>query len=153
MGMRGFGLTSKSIVKPILGFSDAETVKLDFDNTPFEKVKYWARRAMRRYGLEGFIILKSSKNSYHVVFNRKVSWSENMRSVAWVSLESHIGGLTRYLQMQCIKQSSTLRVSGKQEKRPPRVVYREGKQDKQIMNYLNRRRVIRELDKRLSLMA
>ena len=56
-------------------------------------------------------IIKSSENCYHVVFNRGVSWSENMRIVAWVSLLSHNRGLLRWFVMQCIKESSTLMVS------------------------------------------
>lgn len=52
---------------PVLGFSDRETVKLDFDNTPFKNVRYWAVRAYNWFHLEGFWILRSSKNSYHVV--------------------------------------------------------------------------------------
>ncbi len=76
-------MTKKSNPKPITGYSDTETVKLDFDYTPFKKVKYWALRTMKWFNLGGFIIIKSSKQSYHVLFNRKVSWSENMRIVAW----------------------------------------------------------------------
>jgi hypothetical protein len=72
--------------KSIIGYTDTETGKLDFDNMPFKQVKYWALRTMKWHKLEGFIILKSSKNHYHVVFNREVSWSENMRIVAGISL-------------------------------------------------------------------
>src|SRR5208283_3887593 len=136
MVLKVHGLTDKSKAKPILGFSDTETVKLDFDNTAFRLVKYWAFKATRKFRLEGFVILKSSENSYHVVFNRLVSWSENMSVVSWVSLLSHNQGLVKYLQMQCIKRSSTLRVSEKQEKASPRVIFRYGQQDKQIKSFL-----------------
>lgn len=69
-----FGLTKKlSQGKPVLGFTDTETVKLDFDELEFRNVKYWAERAMNWFKLGGYIILKSSKNCYHVVFNRSVS--------------------------------------------------------------------------------
>jgi hypothetical protein len=50
---------------------------------------------MEWFKLEGFIILKSSENNYHVVFNRRVSWPENMKIVAWVSLLSHNGMLEK----------------------------------------------------------
>ncbi len=143
-------MTDKSKAKPILGYSDTETVKLDFDNTAFRFVKYWSFRAMRKFRLEGFIILKSSENSYHVVFNRPVSWSENMRVVAWVSLLSHNKALTKYLLMQCIKESSTLRVSEKQEKTSPRVVFRHGRQNKQIKGFLEFRSVIKGIERKLS---
>jgi hypothetical protein len=136
--------------KPILGFSDTETVMIDFDNTLFKQVKRWALRTTRFHRLEGFLILRSSKNSYHVVFNRRVSWSENMRIVAWVSLLSGNEKLKKYFLMQCIKQSSTLRLSPKGEKGSPRVVYRFGKQDAQIHDYLCFRGRIKRIQKRLA---
>ena len=66
----------------ILGFTDTETVMLDFDNTTFKTVRYWARRAMRWFDLSGFLILKSSEGCYHTIINRPVSWSENMKVMA-----------------------------------------------------------------------
>jgi hypothetical protein len=151
MALKVHGLTDKSnLDKPILGYSDTETVKLDFDNTAFRLVKYWAFKAMRKFRLEGFVIFKSSDNSYHVVFNRPVSWSENVRVVAWVSLLSHNEELTKYLLMQCIKESSTLRVSEKQGKASPRIVFRYGRQDKQMKGFLAFRGVIKGIERKLS---
>ena len=135
--------------KPIFGLTDDEAVMIDFDNTSFKTVKYWAFRTMKFHKLEGFIILKSSKNSYHVVFNRSVDWSENMRIVAWVSLLSHNRGTQNYHLMQCIKQSSTLRVSEKKKKPPPRIVCRYGKQDDQIRTFLDYRKLIKRILRKL----
>lgn len=84
------GLTEKLSHKSVIGYTDKETVKLDFDNTPFKIVKYWAFRTLNWFKLGGFLILKSSEDCYHVVFNCPVSWAENMRVVAWVSLESNV---------------------------------------------------------------
>lgn len=135
---------------PILGITDDETVMLDFDNTSFKWVKYWALRACRWFKLNGFIILKSSKNCYHVVFDRKVSWRKNMHIVAWVCLLSKHRKLTRWFIMQCIKEKgSTLRVSPKSgnpnPKPSPRVVYRYGKQDGQIREFLNYRKMLKNI--------
>ena len=138
-------MTEKSAVKPIFGLSDTETAKLDFDNSTFSNVKYWANRAMRWFRLGGFIILKSSNNSYHVVFDRPVSWSENMRIVAWVSLQSHNQGLVKWSLMQCIKQSSTLRVSNKREKPSPRIIFRYGQQAQQIADFIKYRQLIKRI--------
>ena len=60
-------------------------VALDFDDTTFKTVRYWARRAMNWHKLGGFIILKSSEGNYHMVFNRTVDWTENMKIIAWVA--------------------------------------------------------------------
>jgi len=60
------------------------------------------------------------------------------------------GALTKYFLMQCIKGSSTLRVSEKQEKTSPRVVFRHGRHDKQINGFLEFRVVIKGIERKLS---
>jgi hypothetical protein len=138
-----FGLTEKSKAKPILGFTDTETVKLDFDETSFSKVKYWALRTMKWFRLGGFLILKSSEKHYHAVFNREVSWSENMRIVVWVALQSRNQGLLKWFHMQCIKESSTLRITTKRQKPSPRIIFRYGKEDQQIKHFLEYRNLVK----------
>lgn len=150
MVLKESGLTEKSSPKPILGYTDNETVMLDFDDTSFKTVKYWALKTMRWFKLGGFVILKSSKNCYHVVCNRKVSWSENMRIVAWVSLLSRHESLKRWFLMQCIKQASTLRVSSKGLKPSPRIVYRYGDQNEQVQDFLTYRQRIKRILRRLT---
>jgi hypothetical protein len=95
------------------------------------------------FKLGGFIILKSSQNSYHVLFDKIVCWSFNMKVVAWVALQSQNRGLIKWQLMQCIKQSSTLRLSKKGNKSSPRLVYKHGKQDKQIKEFLHFRKMIK----------
>lgn len=136
-------------LKSIIGYTDTETVKLDFDDTPFKHVKYWALKMLKKFKLEGFIILKSSENNYHVVFDRKVSWSENMKVVAWVSLLSHNPMLQKWFVMQCIKEGSTLRVSPKKDKPSPRIVCRHGMHDKEIKNFLVNRKLVKNIIKKL----
>lgn len=133
----------------LLGYSDEDTVKLDFDNVSFHDVKYWASRTTRWFKLRGFLILKSSENCYHVVFDRVVSWSENMRIVAWVALHSHNKGLLKWFMMQCIKGCSTLRVASKREKLPPRVVCRYGEQNQNVKEFLKNRRIIKKIQKKM----
>lgn len=135
-------MTEKSKANPILGISDTETVKLDLDDISFCRVKYWAFRAMRWFKLQGFIILRSSKNCYHVIFDRTVSWTQNMSVVAGIALLSHNEGLKKYHLMQCIKKCSTVRVSSKKEKPSPRIVYRFGSQNQNIREFLRKRKLI-----------
>lgn len=143
------GLRKKSHHRPTIAYTDKNTVKLDFDNTKFKTVQYWASRANRWFKLGGFLILKTSESNYHVVFNRSVYWSENMRIVAWVCQQSKNHKLTGYLVMQCIKEASTLRVSPEGNKPSPRIVFRYGKQDKEIRNYLKYRRRIKNMIKKI----
>lgn len=143
----------------VYGDWSRDTVRLDFDDSSLDEVKYWAFRAMNWFKLEGFIILRSSikayvvkikgetvhcfrKASYLVVFNRKVKWDLNVRIMNWVALESGNEGLRNYVRMQCIKRSSTVRVSPKQNKPYPRIVYRYGKQDGQVAKFLETRRFV-----------
>ncbi len=129
--------------------SHTETVKLDFDETSFSSVRYWASRTMKWFKLRGFVILRSSEDHYHIMFDRRVSWEQNMRIVAWVALLSHNKGLAKWFLMQCIKGCSTLRVSFKHEKPPPRIVHRQGKQDQNVKDFLIYRRIIRKMSAKL----
>ncbi len=101
----GAGLTQKSSPsKPILGYSDTSTVKLDFGDVSYKFVKYWAIRTMKWFRLRGLEILKSNKSHCHEVFDSSVTWERNMHIVAWVALESGNPKLQKYLTMQCIKE-------------------------------------------------
>lgn len=144
-----------------------ETVRLDFDVLPLGEVKLWAFRVCQWFDLGGFIILRSSlkqyvvkdkegrvvyrylKGNYHVVFDRQVKWTSNVRVMNWVALESGDEDLQRYVRMQCIKQTSTVRVSREWDKPIPKVVFRHGSQGRQIRNYLETRKFILEGLKRL----
>ena len=140
------GLTERlSRGRPVVGYTDTQTVKLDLDNVPFKTAKHWAQRVMKRFNLGGFIILKSSERHYHVVFDRTVSWAENMSIVASACLESESEPLLKWFLLQCRKKSSTLRVSPKGRKPSPRIVCRHGKQNNRILNYLRYRRRIKDL--------
>ena len=147
--MRATGLSQGWCHNFILGYTDTETVMLDFDHTELEYVKYWAREAMRYFKLGGFLILESSENCYHVIFDRKVSWSENLSITGRIVLMTHHRPLRKWHLMQCIKQSMTIRVSPKGDKSSPRIVYREGSQDGQIREFLHYRNKIKEIIKKL----
>ena len=45
---------------------------------PSNRVKYWAFRTAKQFRLNGFAILMASKGSYHVVFDKPVSWTKNV---------------------------------------------------------------------------
>ena len=149
MVMKVSGLTEKWSLNSIFGYTDTVTVKLDFDDMPFKQVRYWALRTMRWFKLEGFLILKSSIDCYHVLFNRKVSWEENVEIMAWVCLITKHQKLTGWFILQCIKKGSTLRISPKRNKLSPRVVCRYGKQDKEINNFFAYRKLIKRITSKL----
>jgi hypothetical protein len=150
----------------VLGITDKESVKLDFDKTPLETVKYWAFRTLSWFKLEGFIIFlsskkdypveidgnivfKYSKKNYLVVFNRRVSWTKNVHIMDWVAIESQIPKLKDYVLMQGIKEGSTLRVSPKGDKPSPRIVDRYGRQDGEIHLFLLKRQEIKNIMRKI----
>jgi hypothetical protein len=128
---------------PILGYTDKTTVELDFDDASFKFVKYWAKRTMKWFKLRGFIILRSSKNHYHVVFDRSVTWKKNTHIMAWVCVGTKNEGLIKWFLMQCIKELSTLRISPKGDKLIPRIILKYGEQDNGIKNFLKYRKFAR----------
>lgn len=82
------------------------------------------------------------KCNYLVIFDRKVSWNENVKIMNWVALESGNIALQSYVRMQCIKGSSTVRVSRKGSKPIPRIVFRYGSQNSMIKKFLETRSLI-----------
>ena len=113
---------------PIVGVDGyRKTVMLDFDNMKFKDVRYWADRTKKWFKLEGFIILKSSKDCYHQVFDRSVSWRKNVHIMNWVAHNYCLANkivlppLVRYVLLQGIKEDSTLRIGWKGDKPPPRI--------------------------------
>ncbi|MHA1974139.1 MAG: hypothetical protein ACTSW1_14165 [Candidatus Hodarchaeales archaeon] len=125
-----------------IGYTDRCTVKLDFDHISLQEVIQWSDRAYNWYELEGYCVLRSSENCYHVIFDRTVDWSTNVSVMAWVCLQSKNPSLTKWFKMQGIKEGSTLRISTKQEKPAPALVYKKGSQCNEIQEYWELRHVI-----------
>jgi hypothetical protein len=140
-----------SKAKSCLGYSDCRTVKLDLDDMPYSRAKEIAILITNLFDLGGYLILKSSDNCYHVVFNRYVSWTENVAIMGRVSLLllKENPKVMKWFLMQCIKGSSTLRVTPKKDKLAPRVVYKNGKQNRAINNFLKDRKRIKKIHKRI----
>jgi hypothetical protein len=63
----------------------------------------------------------------------------------WVALESGNLNLQSYVRMQCIKETSTVRISRKGRKPVPKVIFSYGVQDKQIKNFLDTRKLVLSL--------
>ena len=145
----------------VLGDWNDDIVYIDFDEMSLVDVKRWSKILSVRYRLDGFIILRSSvkthrikdqelektvfeykTKSYHVVFNRAVSTVELNRILAWLCLEVKKESLTKWFLMQLQKGTFTLRLGFKGNKKPPKIVYRCGNQDKQVAKFLANRRFI-----------
>ena len=110
-------------------------MKLDLDRVSYKKVKSISRWLVEKFDLWGFIILRSSKDNYHVVFDRPVSWEENTKTLGYLMYMADNMGVDKWVMMQLIKGFSVLRVSRKLEKSRPRIIYPEGSQFEQIAGF------------------
>lgn len=93
----------------VLGSSCCSCVMFDWDDVDYADVKYWSFAVYGWFHLWEFMILRSSPDHYHTVFDRPVDWVTNIHAMAWAAEQSGFPeGLCRYLVMQIIKGSSTL---------------------------------------------
>jgi hypothetical protein len=98
---------------------------------------------------KGKVVYRYLKGSYLCIFDRPVKWETNVKIMNWVALESGNVNLQRYVRMQCIKQTSTVRISRKEKKPIPKVAFRFGTQDRQIKKFLETRKFVLDSLKRL----
>jgi hypothetical protein len=155
--------TKNPLPKVVLGDHDTDMVKVDWDERFLCEVKRFSMILVKRFPVlgGGFIILQSSvktrkirndtfteiaykykSRSYHTVFNGEVSKDELDGILAWLCLFTNENKLITWYLLQKIKATFTLRVGFKGKKKPPKIVYRYGNQDKQITKFLENRKFI-----------
>ena len=113
-----------------IGFVTTRGVLLDLDNMTFRKAKWIAEKLLKEYRLQGFLLVKSSEKSYHVVFNRYLSWKK-ITEVPFSRYEC-----VRYAVQQVQNGHLTLRISPKNGRNKPKILVTTGKTDKLIKDYL-----------------
>jgi hypothetical protein len=144
----------------VLGDWDTDIVKVDWDERFLCEVKRFCKILVKRFPVldGGFIILKSSTKlrkirndtftdiaysykspSYHTVFNGEVSKDELESILAWLCLFTKDWNLIIWYLLQQTKKTETLRIGFKGKKKPPKIVFRYGNQDKQIAKFLENR--------------
>jgi hypothetical protein len=149
----------------VLGDWDTDIVKVDWDERFLCEVKRFCKILVKRFPVldGGFIILKSSTKlrkirndtftdiaysykspSYHTVFNGEVSKDELESILAWLCLFTKDWNLIIWYLLQQTKKTETLRIGFKGKKKPPKIVFRYGNQDKQIAKFLENRNFILE---------
>ena len=113
-----------------IGFNTDRGLMLDLDNMKFRKALQIAETLLKRHKLEGFLLIKSSKKNYHVVFNRYLSW-KTITTILFSMYEC-----VRYAVFQMKEGQLTLRISKKNGKDKPKILRQVGKTDKLIKDYL-----------------
>lgn len=116
----------------LIGFVTKKGVMLDLDYVSERKVKGLAHILCEKFKLEGYLIIQSStKNYYHVIFNRYTTWRETLQVIFSVLL----GDTILWGIHQARKGWLTLRVSEKNGYKP-KIIFIKGKTDKLITEYL-----------------
>ena len=147
----------KNFSKLRIGDWDENTVRLDYDHESLNEVKFYAFKTISWFELGGFLILRSSQrtmrvrdkitkkilfshkvSNYHVVFDKYVSWSLNVKIMNWAALQSKNEALKDYVRMQCIKETSTLRLTD------TKIVFRYGNQNHMIKKFLENKQFIQD---------
>jgi len=113
-----------------VGFVTTRGVLLDLDNMTLKKAKWIAKTLLYEFKLEGFILIRSSSNNYHAVFNKYVSWKK-ITQVLFSRYEC-----VRYAVQQMQNGHLTLRISKKNGKNKPKVLLKVGETNKLIKDYL-----------------
>lgn len=127
----------------VLGFTTDKGLLLDLDNTTLHETRQIAKKYTRRFKLEGYLIMKSSQNNYHIIFNRYLTWKtalEYLFKIVWSYHYYEHGSkpsLTNWAILQACKRSMTLRISNKNRKPKPRLIEKRGKTNKLIDDYLS----------------
>lgn len=131
----------KEILKKVcIGFVSNKGIMLDLDDISFLGTKTLAEALTKRYKLEGYLIMKSSKKHYHVIFNRKnLSWKTTLKIIFSVNKALN------WAIQQAKHGNMTLRISQKNGVKPE-IILKKGKTDKLIKEYLETYKLIEGLE-------
>jgi hypothetical protein len=132
----------------VYGFTTTKGLLLDLDNTTQKETSAIAQFYCKRFQLEGYLILKSSENNYHVVFNRYLIWKKTLEYLFKIVWRYHYHehgikpSLTYWAILQACKGSETLRISTKNHKKTPKIVKKSGKTNKLCRDYIEYMKVL-----------
>jgi hypothetical protein len=137
----------------VVGFTSDRVVMIDLDRMNEHTAVRICRYIVKRWKLDGYILLRSSRGNYQAVFDGYANWKKVIRVlfslcyyVSWKGGKFKIREFfVRWAIMQAIKGSCTLRISKKGKKAPPRIVARVGTQNRGIREYLEVRRSLGRL--------
>ena len=113
-----------------VAFVTVKGVLLDLDNMTYRKAKCIAEKLLKRFRLEGYLLIRSSHRSYHAVFNKYLSW----KKITEVLFSMH--ECIRYAVQQMQNGHLALRISPKNGKNKPKILIKTGKTNKLIKDYL-----------------
>lgn len=114
----------------VIGFMTNKGLIMDLDNMTYRKVRYLAKTLCKQHKLEGYVIVLSSPRNYHVIFNRYLQWKTTTKILF------SLWEVIRWAVFQMREGYLTLRVSRKNGQNKPKIVFKTGKTDKLIAEYM-----------------
>jgi hypothetical protein len=126
----------------VVGFTSDRIVMLDLDGCGDARAVTICQYILRRWNLGGYLLLKSSPDNKHAVFDKPTNWRRVMQIVFSLVFKYRPNQfrLRGWAIMQAIKGSCTLRIGPKGKKKPPAVIARVGTQHRAIKEYLDVRK-------------
>ena len=103
---------------------------LDLDNITLKGAKRLADYYLETEKLEGYLLLKTARKNFHVVFNKYVSWRKALQIIFKINKAIAWG------VWQAKKGELTLRISRKKLYPRPKIIFKKGQTDKLINDYL-----------------
>ena len=114
------------------GFATDKGLVIDLDTIPFEKIQKIAEHHLKNDSLEGYIIMESSPQHYHIVFNAYLPW----KTIAMILYSFRHPSIRQWADHQMRRGYLTLRVTPKNGYTPQLRVLK-GKCNKLINKYIN----------------
>ena len=124
-----------------IGFNTKKGLILDLDNMKYRKAKWLCAKLCRDYRLEGYLIIQSSPKNYHAIFNRYLSW----RTITKILFSQYEA--LRWAVFQMREGMLTLRISEKNGKNKPKIIFKTGKTNKLIRDYLEACKIVERFEK------
>lgn len=130
-------------IKYVAGYTTNKGVLLDLDRTTLQEALDIAKYYMKRFSLEGYLLIESSDLNHQIVFNKRFRSYTDVLSIIFKFVWNYhyyqhqrMPSLTHWAILQACKGSCTLRVNAKGIKSHPKILMRIGRQDKIIKEYL-----------------
>lgn len=128
----------------IVGYTSDRTAMLDLDGITRDAATELADNLRKRFKLGGYLLIKSSCDGWHVVFDRQVSWKNALRVIfAAPPCRRRWGRHLSWAELQAVKGFATLRIGKKGHKVSPRIFKTAGSSHGQIAEYLSCRKKLK----------
>lgn len=117
-----------------IGCTTSNYVMLDYDNMTLYDVLRDANKLLKKHELVGYALFSSSRNNYHVVFTKKMSW----RRVQKILQEAQVDRLQKWEKLRVRRQNVTLRIYGNSAKPVPEFITFRGRPPLWFFDFLRR---------------